>query len=204
MALLSEMGQSCDGPGSAGTRSAWDPGPAGLDAGRQAGGGVLTAWGNDGLCAWGTDDPSTDGVLMIGELTVCAPGLCAWGTDDRVLTACVPGVVMSCVPRDRLCTRSLDHGWVRLLGDGRAADDVVMEAAEILLRRSCWAVLVPSAADIRWVPGLMRMPQSLLLTALRPCRLARCPPWPGSPRCWPDKLDYRLALGALVRAGVLA
>ena len=53
-----------------------------------------------------------------------------------------------------LVTLSLDHGWVLPLGDGRAVDVVVMEAAEIRLRRSSWAVLVPSAAGIRWVTGL--------------------------------------------------
>ncbi len=73
--------------------------------------------------------------------TTGTDGLCAWGT--HVL--CTQGL---------LVTRSLDHGWVRSLGDGRAADAVVMEAAEIRLRRSCWAVLVPSAAGICWVTGL--------------------------------------------------
>ncbi len=53
-----------------------------------------------------------------------------------------------------LVTRLLDLSWVRSLGDGRVADAVVMEAAEIRLRRSCRAVLVSSAAGISWVPGL--------------------------------------------------
>ena len=74
--------------------------------------------------------------------------------ERRVLTACVPGVLTCCVPRG---CRSLDRSTttgVRSPGDGRTADAVVMEAAEIRRRRSCWAVPAPSAAGIRWVTGL--------------------------------------------------
>jgi hypothetical protein len=74
--------------------------------------------------------------------------------ERRVLTACVPGVLTCCVPRGcRPLDRSTTTG-VRSPGDGRTADAVVMEAAEIRRRRSCWAVPAPSAAGIRWVTGL--------------------------------------------------
>ncbi len=64
------------------------------------------------------------------------------GLPPDVLMACVPGVLTSCVPRGCL---SLDCSTtVRSLGDGRVAGCGVAPR---------WAVLVPSAVDIRWVPG---------------------------------------------------
>jgi hypothetical protein len=83
------MGMGLLGPALLGTR-----GPAGSDAGCQAGGvgtDGLCAWGTDGLCAWGTDGLCAWVTYESSYDRGCTDGLCAWGTD----VLCTQGLLVT-------------------------------------------------------------------------------------------------------------